>query len=265
MKAKTLAGLALMILLPSVMKARVPMGDEAYGAYEFTDSVKETMPYRMLKPQNLKEGVKYPLVLFLHGHGERGDDNIKQLAHGSLLFSNPANEDTYPAFVVFPQCEKGREWTAPYDERSFMPGAPIPPESEEERIVIELLDDLISNYPIDVDRVYIMGISMGGIGTYDLVVRHPDVFAAAVPICGAIDPTRLEVARNVPFFIFQGADDHTVPILAGREAYKALRSAGADVKYREYYGADHSETWIDAFNNTDLLPWMFSQSKKNKE
>ena len=262
MKVKTLAGLALMILLPSAMEARVPMGDEAYGAYEFTDSVKDTMPYRMLKPQKLKEGAKYPLVLFLHGHGERGDNNEKQLAHGSLLFSNPSNEDEFPAFVVFPQCENGKEWTAPYDERTFMPGGPIPEESYEERLVMDLLEDLISNYPIDKNRIYIMGISMGGIGTYDLVVRHPDFFAAAVPICGAINPERLSAAKDVPFYIFQGSDDHTVPILAGREAYKALKAAGADVKYREYYGADHSETWIDAFNNPDLLPWMFSQKKK---
>ena len=256
-----LIGISLFLGVSSI-KARIPLGDEAYAAYEYTDSVKESMPYRMLKPTVLKEGVKYPLVLFLHGHGERGDNNEKQLAHGSLLFSNPSNEDQFPAFVVFPQCDSGKEWTVPYDERSFMPGAPIPEESYEEKLVIGLLDDLIKNYPIDSNRVYIMGISMGGIGTYDLVVRYPEKFAAAVPICGAIDPTRLSVAKDVPFYIFQGADDRVVPILAGREAYKALRAAGADVKYQEYYGADHSETWIDAFNNPNLLPWMFSQSKK---
>lgn len=262
MKKTLLFALSLM-LMPAVSKAGIPLGDEGYGKYEFTDSVKESMPYRMLKPQEIKENTKYPLVLFLHGHGERGDDNVKQLRHGSLMFTNPANEDAFPAFVVFPQCN-GPAWTAPYDERTFMPGAPVPPESEEERIVMALLNDLIENYPIDTNRIYIMGISMGGIGTYDLVVRYPDFFAAAAPICGAINPERLEVAKNVPFFIFQGADDHVVPILAGREAYRALKKAGANVRYREYYGAGHDETWIDAFNNPNLLPWLFSQSKSNR-
>lgn len=240
---------------------RVPLGDEEYGAYEFTDSVNESLPYRMLKPKNINEDTKYPLVLFLHGHGERGNNNEKQLTYGSLLFSNPANEEKYPAFVVFPQCMNGKEWTAPYDEETFMSGSPIPQESDEEKLVMDLLVDLISNYPIDSNRIYIMGISMGGIGTYDLVVRHPDFFAAAVPICGAINPDRLSVAKDVPFYIFQGADDRVVPILAGREAYKALKNYGADVKYREYYGANHEETWTDAFNNPDLLTWMFSHSK----
>lgn len=242
------------------IQAREIMGDEDYGKYTFVDSVKGDMPYRMLMPKDIKLAEKYPLVLFLHGHGERGDDNTKQLKHGSLLFSNPANEDTYPAFVVFPQCD-GVAWTAPYDERTFLPGAPIPDESNEEKILMSLLDDLIANYPIDVNRIYIMGISMGAIGTYDLVVRYPERFAAAIPICGAINPERLSVAKDVPFYIFQGADDRIVPILAGRDAYVALREAGANVKYREYYGADHEQTWIDAFNNPNLLEWLFSQNK----
>ena len=243
--------------------SRIPLGDEGYGKYVFTDSVKDSMPYRMLMPEKIKEETKYPLVLFLHGHGERGDDNEKQLRHGSLLFSNPANEDLYPAFVVFPQCE-GTAWTEPYDERTFMPGAPIPEESNEERLLVDLLEELINRYPIDTNRVYIMGISMGAIGTYDLVVRYPEKFAAAVPICGAINPERLVNAKNVPFFIFQGADDKVVPILAGREAYEALKAVGADVKYREYYGAGHEETWTDAFNNPDLLKWLFSKNRASE-
>lgn len=258
---KLIYALTIPFLLCINIQGRELLGDEDYGKYTFVDSIEGDMPYRMLMPKELSDQNKYPLVLFLHGHGERGDDNTKQLKHGSLLFSNPANEDTYPAFVVFPQCE-GAAWTAPYDERTFLPGAPVPEESNEEKILISLLDDLIANYPVDVNRIYIMGISMGAIGTYDLAVRYPERFAAAVPICGAINPERLEAAKDVSFFIFQGADDRIVPILAGRAAYTALREAGANVKYREYYGADHEQTWIDAFNNPYLLEWMFAQRKR---
>lgn len=256
-----LSALTVSVLCCLNIQAREILGDEDFGKYTFVDSIKGDIPYRMLMPKELNEQGKYPLVLFLHGHGERGDDNTKQLKHGSLLFSNPANEDNFPAFVIFPQCE-GDAWTEPYDERTFMPGAPIPKESNEEKLLIALIDDLVANYPIDAKRIYIMGISMGAIGTYDLVVRYPGKFAAAIPICGAINPERLPIAKDVPFYIFQGADDRVVPILAGREAYRALKEAGANVKYREYYGADHEETWIDAFNNPNLLEWLFSQSKK---
>lgn len=248
------------VFISLIAKAGVPLGDERYGKYIFIESIKETMPYRMLIPEKIKDETKYPLVLFLHGHGERGDDNEKQLKYGSLLFSNPANEDEYPAFVVFPQCD-GIAWTEPYNENTFKPGGPIPKESNEEVLVMNLLKELINRYPIDTNRVYIMGISMGAIATYDLVVRYPGKFAAAVPICGAINPERLANAKDVSFYIFQGADDKVVPILAGREAYEALKAVGADVKYREYYGVGHEETWTDAFNDPDLLKWLFSKNR----
>lgn len=217
------------------------------------------MPYRMLSPAETDPGKKYPLVLFLHGSGERGDDNEKQLAHGASVFSNPVNSGKYPAFVVFPQC-KEKYWTGKIDERSFMPGSPVPPESKTERTLMELIEYLISNNPIDIDRIYIIGISMGGIAAYDLVCRYPDKFTAAVPICGAVNPDRLPDAKDVKFMIFHGEEDEEVPSYCSREAYKALNSVGANVEYIEFAGIGH-DCWSTAFNYPTLLSWIFAQSK----
>lgn len=232
---------------------------QEYSKCEYVDSDENVIPYRMLVPDSLKDGCKYPLVLFLHGAGERGDDNEKQLLHGASIFSNPVNTARYPAFVIFPQC-KERSWTGTVDERVFMPGASVPPESREEEMVMKLLEDVIDNNPVDTDRIYIVGISMGGIAAYDLVCRYPDIFAAAVPICGAVNPERLPAAKNVKFMIFHGEMDEEIPVICGREAYKALNSVGAEVDYIEFSGVGH-DCWTSTFNCPSLLPWLFSQRK----
>lgn len=233
--------------------------NEEYAKQVFVDSSNNSMPYRILSPDNIELGKKYPLVVFLHGSGERGDDNEKQLAHGASTFSNPANINKYPAFVVFPQC-KEKAWTEKIDERMFMPGAPVPDESKSEKLVMDLIEDLIEHNPIDSNRIYIVGMSMGGIAAYDLVCRHPDVFTAAVPICGAVNPERLIDAKGVKFLIFHGEEDDEVPSFCSREAYKALNLLGAEVDYVEFAGMGH-DCWSSAFNYPSFLPWLFSQTK----
>lgn len=245
--------------MPLLATAHVPQVNDVYTRHVYTDSSNNKMPYRMLSPTLVEPGQKYPLVLFLHGSGERGEDNEKQLAYGASMFSNPANSDKYPAFVVFPQC-KDRTWTDKIDERSFMPGAPVPPESRTEKTLICLVEDIIKNNPIDCDRIYIMGLSMGGIAAYDLVCRYPSLFTAAVPICGAVNPERLYNVKNVKFMIFHGEIDEEVPSFCSREAYKALNSVGADVDYVEFAGVGH-DCWSLAFNYPTLLSWLFSQRK----
>lgn len=253
--------LSLMICTLSVVPAmgHEPLVNEDYAKYVYIDSLDTSMPYRLLSPEKIMDNEKYPLVLFLHGSGERGNDNEKQLTYGASIFSNPANVDKFPAFVVFPQC-KDRAWTNGLEESTFMPGATTPPESREEALVMGLVETLIDKYPIDPNRVYVIGISMGGIAAYDLVCRYPEMFAAAVPICGAVNPERLSEAKDVKFLIFHGDKDKEVPSICSREAYKALRSAGADVDYIEFAGIGH-ECWLSAFNYPSLLPWLFSQRK----
>lgn len=259
MKVPTILFISLCSILPLSISARSPQLNQEYAKCEFVDSQNNSMPYRMLEPEQLEEGVTYPLVIFLHGSGERGDDNEKQLIHGASIFTNPVNLKKYPAFVIFPQC-KERAWTGKVDESSFMPGASVPDESRSEEVIMELVDELMKQKPIDKNRIYILGISMGGIATYDLVCRHPDVFTAAVPICGAINPDRLPSAKNVKFMIFHGDADDEIPSICSREAYKKLSSEGATVDYIEFAGVGH-DCWTSAFNYPSLLPWLFSQSK----
>lgn len=259
MKVSTILLIAICSILPFTILAHGPQVNQEYAKCVFVDSLNNSMPYRMLSPEHIEDGKTYPLVLFLHGSGERGDDNEKQLSHGASIFTNPVNVEKYPAFVVFPQC-KDRAWTEKVDERTFMPGATTPAESRSEEMVMRLIDDLIKSYPVDQSRIYIVGISMGGIATYDLVCRYPDRFTAAVPICGAVNPERLSSAKNVKFMIFHGEIDDEIPSICSREAYKALNSIGASVDYIEFAGIGH-ECWTSAFNYPSLLTWLFSQSK----
>ena len=240
----------------------------AYGQNEFEKNVYVTasgdsLNYRLLRPEIEKEGEKYPLVLFLHGAGERGSDNEKQLFHGSQMWLNPLNRENYPAFVLFPQCPESGYWA--YTERpsSFEPDqmpfdVPISPIFT---ILKELLDSYLSMPQVDKQRVYVIGLSMGAMGTYDLVIRYPEVFAAAIPICGTVNPTRLKAAKDVKFRIFHGDADTVVPINGSRQAYKALKAVGADVKYTEFPGTTHG-SWNPAFNLPNFMSWLFSQKKK---
>lgn len=260
MKVSTIITFISIILLPFASNAAKPTLNVEYVKQEFVSSDNVRLPYRILSPENIEENAKYPLVVFLHGSGERGDDNEKQLLHGASTFSNPVNVDRYPAFVVFPQC-KEKFWTEAFNERVFMPGAPEPGLSKTEASLMELVDNIVANHPIDKSRIYLIGISMGGIATYDLACRYPDKFAAAVPICGAVNPDRLQEVSDVSFMIFHGEDDEEIPSLCGREAYKALNAAGATVEYVEFAGMGH-DCWDSAFNYPNFLPWLFSQRKE---
>lgn len=239
--------------------AQMPSVYRDYVKTEYVDAHNNRMPYRVLSPSNMECGAKYPLVVFLHGSGERGTDNEKQLLHGGAVFSNPANTDKFPAFVLFPQC-KEKSWTGNVNSRDFMPGADTPQESVTEKMLISLIKDFIASNPVDTSRIYLVGISMGGIATYDLACRYPDLFAAAVPICGAVNPQRLSAAEGVNFMIFHGEEDEEVPAFCSREAYKALSTAGNNVDYIEFSGMGH-DCWDAAFNYPTLFPWLFSQTK----
>lgn len=261
MKNSTIATIIGLVLAPlTAVSASPPSSNDEYAKCVFVDSTNNTiLQYRMLAPEKVEANEMYPLVVFLHGSGERGTDNEKQLSHGASTFSNPANVDKYPSYVVFPQC-KERTWTDRFNAQSFMPGAPEPQISKQEEAIVDLINEMIAEYPIDKDRIYIVGISMGGIATYDLVCRYPDLFAAAVPICGAVNPDRLKSAKDVNFMIFHGEEDEEIPSICGREAYKSLSAAGANVDYIEFVGMGH-DCWSSAFNYPSLLPWLYAQHK----
>jgi len=235
-----------------------------YEAKIFTASNGDTLKYRELLPENYRPQQKYPLVLFLHGAGERGSDNQAQLTHGSRMFTNPVNREKYPAIVLYPQCPINNFW--PFERRpegrldvsSFPANYRISPILQ---AVKDLLDQYIAKGIVDTDRVYIIGLSMGGMGTFDMACRFPDVFAAAIPICGGVNPERLKAtAGKVKFRIYHGDKDDTVPVDNSRRAYRALKEYGADVEYFEIVGCNHL-SWDPAFNQPDFLSWLFQQKK----
>lgn len=219
----------------------------AYQKMTFENSEGKTLPYRILFPKNYNADEKYPLLLFLHGAGERGTDNEMQLVHGSDLFLN--NIEKYPAIVVFPQCPKDVWWGDPKSEE---PKEPI-------ALVMELTEELLKTYSIDQNRLYVGGLSMGGYGTFDIIARMPNTFAAAFPICGGgSQDVAYQYVAKTALWIFHGAKDEVVKPEESRNMHKVLKAMSADVKYTEYPEAGH-DSWTPAFAEPDLLDWIFSQ------
>ena len=180
---KKIISLGLLFLLTISVSAQ-----KVYQKEVFISSRGDSLKYRLLRPEKEKAGKKYPLVLFLHGAGERGSDNEKQLVHGGQMFLNPVNREKYPAFVLMPQCPIDAYWAYTSRPVSFVP-SDMPAGQEISPVfssLKELLDVYLSMPQIDKDRVYIIGLSMGGMGTYDMIIRFPELFAAAIPICGTV-------------------------------------------------------------------------------
>ena len=255
---KKIISLGLLFLLAISVSAQ-----EVYRKEVFISSRGDSLKYRLLRPEKEKAGKKYPLVLFLHGAGERGSDNEKQLVHGGQMFLNPVNREKYPAFVLMPQCPIDAYWAYTSRPVSFVP-SDMPAGQEISPIfssLKELLDIYLSMPQVDKDRVYIIGLSMGGMGTYDMIIRFPELFAAAIPICGTVNPSRLAGVKGVKFRIFHGDADNVVTVEGSRAAYRALKAAGVDVEYIEFSGCDHG-SWNPAFNYPGFMDWLFSQKKK---
>lgn len=224
----------------------------------------DTLPCRILTPVNFKEGQKYPLIVFLHGSGERGSDNEKQLTWGASLFLDSLNRAKFPAIVVFPQCPITTSWAVVArglkDSLTFAVNSDTVPRVPM-RLVLKFIDDLAKSGRVDTKRIYIGGLSMGGMGTFDALARRPDLFAAAFPICGAGDPTMVKNYRKgLPIWVFHGDADMVVPVSNSRLMVGELKKVKANVKYTEYPGVNHN-SWSNAFEEKDLLPWLFSQKK----
>lgn len=174
---KKIISLGLLFLLTISVSAQ-----EVYQKEVFISSRGDSLKYRLLRPEKEETGKKYPLVLFLHGGGERGSDNEKQLVHGGQMFLNPVNREKYPAFVLMPQCPIDAYWAYTSRPVSFVP-SDMPAGQEISPIfssLKELLDVYLNMPQIDKDRIYIIGLSMGGMGTYDMIIRFPELFAAAI-------------------------------------------------------------------------------------
>jgi predicted peptidase len=212
--------------------------------------------YRLYAPKAASKENRLPLLLFLHGAGERGDDNAVQLKHGVRQFLK--QQEKQPFFIVAPQCAKNKKWA----EVDW--GAPthLTPEKPSDACasLMPLLDVLLKELPIDAARLYVTGLSMGGYGTWDLISRLPEKFAAAVPICGGGDETKAAAIAKVPQWIFHGGADNVVKTQRSRNMVEALKKAGGDPKYTEYPGVGHN-CWDRAYAEADLWTWLFAQKR----
>ncbi|HET9825862.1 MAG TPA: alpha/beta hydrolase-fold protein [Chitinophagaceae bacterium] len=227
------------------------------------------LPYRILYPLNFDTAKKYPLLIFLHGAFEKGTDNQAQLNIGGRFFLADSNRRNFPAIVMFPQCPTNdswayfeteidsatglaKRWTFPF----YKKGTAIA------SLLKQWLDSSIELPFVDKTKIYIGGLSQGGMGVYDLIARYPDIFAAAFPICGAGKiSTASKFAQRTAVWIFHGTDDDIVPVYFSQQFYKKLKKLGADVRYTEYARVRHN-SWLNAFKEPQLLSWLFSKAKK---
>lgn len=223
-------------------------------------SANRSIGYRLLRPESTQSGERYPLVLFFHGAGERGGDNRRQLIHGAQEFAKPENRRRHPCFVLAPQCPSGTWWSAPSRESL---GKQLPSPHEPLELTLLLVRKLIDELPVDPDRVYVTGLSMGGFATWDLVSRNPELFAAAAPICGGGDVGTAPRIKSLPLWVFHGAEDKVVPARLSRAMVDAVRKAGGDPKYTEYAGVGH-DSWTATYANPEFHQWLFSQSRKGR-
>lgn len=234
--------------------------------YKTFETAGNVLPYRILFPENYDKTKKYPLILLLHGGGERGTDNEKQLVHGARLFLRKDIRQKFPAIVVVPQCPGDAYWASAKIDRTVNPfkidldysGDAQWPLAAANELVAKLADE----ESVDKSRIYITGLSMGGMGTFESVYRYPDRYAAALPICGGGDTDAYDKRiRRTPFWIFHGSDDSVVDVQLSRDMVKKIKSAGAKVKYTEYPGVNHN-SWDNAFAEPSFLEWMFAQKRK---
>ena len=199
------------------------------------------MKYLLYLPKDYEQKPSWPLMLFLHGAGERGDNLEVVKMHGPPKLIEAGRQ--FPFIVVSPQCPKDG-WWEPLEVRT-------------------LLDEIVGKYKVDKDRIYVTGLSMGGFGTWSLAALQPDRFAAIVPICGGGDPQWAKRIAHVPAWVFHGAKDPAVPLERSKKMVEALKKSGGDPKFTVYPEAGH-DAWTETYANPQLYEWLLQQKRKAK-
>ncbi|MDW5288030.1 prolyl oligopeptidase family serine peptidase [Formosa sp. PL04] len=237
------------------------------------------LPYRFFTPTNTEQDI--PLVIFLHGRGDRGTDNGSKIYHEAGFIVNDngllseAMQQKYPCYILVPQCsdktenEEWAKWIGNTPETPFeglseggsyhMNETP----SDSGAATLELIGETIATLNIDPDRIYLVGLSMGGFGTWEFTARKPNLFAAAVPMAGYSDPSKIETIQHIPYWIFHGEIDQWNPVAGSRNMYTLLNNQNADVTYTEYKNTGHGDAFKKAFSEPELIPWLFSKTKTN--
>jgi predicted peptidase len=241
----------------------------AFAPHVHTNAEGERMPYRLFTPGRLEPGRRYPLVVFLHGAGGSGRDNVKQLqganVFGGLVWTLPANQSRHPAFVLAPQSDVNWACTL-YDPKN-------PPKTLADmrfcapealgigaRLAFEIINALVLAQPIDPDRIYVTGHSMGGAGAWHMIAHRPRFFAAAVPVCGHPLPATAAAVKDVPIWNFHGEADEVEPVATSRVMIDAIRRAGGTPRHTEYAGVGHNVfMWV--YTEPALVEWVFAQRR----
>jgi predicted peptidase len=254
--------IVVLLVMPRFIRAADASAKSAADQPEarvFTDSAGAKMPYLLLKPKGFELNKAYPLVLFYHGAGERGDDNHSQWRNGVEVFQRPENREKFPCFVVAPQCPVKKQWVnVPWGADSeVQPAEP----SAELTLSLQILRSVEQEFNIDRNRLYVAGISMGGYATWDVITRYPDLFAAAVPVCGGGDEKQAAKIKDLPIWAFHGGEDKTVKTIRTQNMIAAIKAAGGNPRYTQYPGVGHG-SWGPAFKEPQLLAWMFEQKRK---
>lgn len=232
----------------------------------FTDA---PLPYRLYIPEDYDSSKSYPLVLFLHGGGERGNDNeIHLMANdGALVWASPEVQESNPAFVLAPQsrnADNGGFAITRNPNTGEINLTHVFEVSKDLQAAYDILQLVINQYNIDQNRLYCTGLSQGGFGTYNLNVLHPDLFAAMVPICGGGDPEKAQILAEKPIWNFHAEDDSIIPVSYSRDTIDSIKKAGGSPIYTEYpahHGYNHG-SWIPAYQNMEMIEWMFQHKKK---
>jgi predicted peptidase len=216
----------------------------------------DSLPYQFRISSGMDSTKKYPLILWLHGKGERGNDNTRQMTLIKKWLPDSLEKQNYKSFLLAPQCSDDRTWSI-YDklakEITFDTSTP-----EIQKSIISLMDSLSEKYPIDTTRIYIMGISMGGFGVFDMTTRFPDLFAAAIPICGGADPKQTEKLLKTAIWAFHGEKDMVVDKRHSKVTMEKLKD---DHHILTTYPSTGHDAWNKSFKEKDLLRWLFLQRR----
>jgi predicted peptidase len=237
-----------------------------YDKGSFIDHT-DTIACRILFPENFDPTKKYPILFFLHGRGESGNDNEKQLSNGGKLFLKPEVRQQFPAIIVFPQCTADSYWanvnitTDSAGKRNFnfiKGGDP----TKAMKALSGMIDNMLDKPYINKNQVYVGGLSMGGMGTYELLRRKPKTFAAAFAICGGDNLGNVNKYKHVPLWIFHGGKDDVVKPDYSIAISNQLKIVGKEVKFTFFPDANHN-SWDSALAEPQLLPWLFGHTLKN--
>ena len=220
----------------------------------------ESLNYRLAEPMNIKRKEKYPMLVFLHGADGRGNDNIQQLYDANAIgaFSKQNIIDEFQSFIFVPQVPQNERWVNTNWNTSNYKRGKI---SNSMQLTFEALDSILKkNRSIDKKRIYIMGLSMGGWGTWDAIQRRPNFFAAAVPICGGGDVSYVKDISFMPIWAWHGKDDSVINIERSSEMVLALNEMSNQTKFTEVENRGH-DSWIDVWNNKEVWKWLYRQKK----